>query len=55
MKKKVIIIGAGPAGLFTAIKAKNINNDALVLEKKFSGREKAFNLWNRTVQSHPYR
>jgi hypothetical protein len=33
MKKKVIIIGAGPAGLFAAIKAKNRNNDVLVLEK----------------------
>jgi hypothetical protein len=33
MKKKVIIIGAGPAGLFTAIQAKNENNDILILEK----------------------
>lgn len=33
MKKKVIIIGAGPAGLFSAIQSKNENNDVLILEK----------------------
>jgi hypothetical protein len=33
MKKKVIIIGAGPAGLFTAVQAKTDNNQILILEK----------------------
>lgn len=33
MKKKVIIIGAGPAGLFTAVQAKKENNKILILEK----------------------
>ncbi len=33
MNKKIIIIGAGPAGLFTAIKAKNMHNKVIILEK----------------------
>jgi len=33
MNKKIIIIGAGPAGLFTAIQAKNKDNEVIILEK----------------------
>ena len=33
MKEKIIIIGAGPSGLFTAINAAGTNNEVIVLEK----------------------
>ena len=33
MKEKIIIIGAGPAGLFAAIHAAGIDNEVIVLEK----------------------
>ena len=33
MKKKTIIIGAGASGLMTAIKAKTIDNEVIILER----------------------
>ncbi len=45
MKKQIIIIGAGPAGLFTAIQGAGKNNKVIILEKNSEPGKKIIDVW----------
>ena len=48
--KKVIVVGAGPAGMMAAIKAATVNNEVTLLEKMNSLRKKIAYNRQRQVQ-----
>lgn len=46
---KVVIIGAGPAGMMAAISSAKLKNEVTILEKMEMPRQKNINYWKRKM------